>query len=249
MGLTVTTYKGQRQVAHGGSTAGYQTYLTRFPDARLSVAVMCNSSASNPSVLAYRVVDAAIGPLPDAAAPDTVTIPVADLQSRVGLWRGAMTHLPLQTTIESGTIRVVNGPLLRATRDGSFIASGGQVRWRFTPAAGGPARAVRSTADGEEQFVAETPWTPTAADLAKFAGDWWADEAGALFTVAVENDRFLVLKQRPDTRMVLRPLYRDHFAPVQGSGQVLWFTRDTGGRVTGMHIGMGRLRDMPFVRH
>ena len=56
-GLTVTTYKGLREVSHGGSTAGYQTFLARFPDARLSVAVLCNTTGANPSALAHRVGD------------------------------------------------------------------------------------------------------------------------------------------------------------------------------------------------
>ena len=47
-GLTVTQYRGMREISHGGSTAGYQTFLARFPDHRLSVAVLCNTTGTNP---------------------------------------------------------------------------------------------------------------------------------------------------------------------------------------------------------
>ena len=45
----------------------------------------------------------------------------------------------------------------------------------------------------------------------------------------------------------LRPLYRDHFAPTDRNGEVIWFTRDAMGVPT-MHIGASRMRDMPFTR-
>lgn len=247
LGLEVTTYKGKRQVAHGGTTGGYSTYLTRFPELKLSIAVLCNGSNSNPTVLALGLVDELAGPLPAPPAPDTVSMPVAELQKRVSLWRDEATHLSAQTLIESGALRVAGGALLHPLRDGSFLATAGPVTWRFELAADGrPARARRISPDGEQRFVAESPWTPSSAELGAFTGEWYSDEAGASFTFAVENGQAM-LKQRPATRELLRPLYRDHFGPLQGGGRVVWFTRDAKGVMT-MHIGASRMRDMPFTR-
>jgi hypothetical protein len=53
------------------------------------------------------------------------------------------------------------------------------------------------------------------------------------------------IKQRPATSLPLQPLYKDHFS-VQGT--IVWFTRDKNGKVSGMHAGASRMRDMPFVR-
>jgi len=89
------------------------------------------------------------------------------------------------------------------------------------------------------RFSAERAWTPTPSDLASFKGNWSSDEAGATFTFAADDGRAF-LKQRPDTSLVMQPLYRDHFAV---PGYVVWFTRDDR-----MHIGASRMRDMPFVR-
>jgi CubicO group peptidase (beta-lactamase class C family) len=248
VGLTTNTYKGKRQVAHSGSTAGYQAYLTRFPESKVSVAVLCNSAATNPTAMALRVVDEVLGAGPAAvAAADTVTMPAAELAKRVALWRHTLTHLPARTAIENGNLRVVGGPVLRALRDGSFLAGPGPARWEFTLGSDGkPARATRHAGDALDHYVAETPWTPTAADLGQFTGEWFAEEAGATFTLAAEGGQ-LVIRQRPSTRIAVVPLYRDHFGDPRG-GQVVWFTRDANGRVTRMHMGLSRLRDMPFVR-
>jgi CubicO group peptidase (beta-lactamase class C family) len=248
LGLQVNAYKGKRQVAHGGTTAGYNTYLTRFPELKLSIAVMCNSSATNPTQLALRLVDDIAGPLPATPAPDTVSMPAAELQKRTGLWRDVNTHLPATISFENNALRVAGGALLRPLRDGSFLAAQGPIRWQFEMGSDGkPARARRLAVDGEETFVPETSWTPTAAQLDELAGEWRSEEAGASFTLAIENGQ-AVLKRRPATRIPLKPLYRDHFGPQVGGGQVIWLTRDATGRVTTLHIGASRMRDMPFTR-
>jgi CubicO group peptidase (beta-lactamase class C family) len=47
-GLMVDTFDGLREVSHSGSTGGYRTWLGRYPDRAVSVAVMCNSEQANP---------------------------------------------------------------------------------------------------------------------------------------------------------------------------------------------------------
>jgi hypothetical protein len=98
--------------------------------------------------------------------------------------------------------------------------------------------------DEVRRFIPEKEWKPTPADLTLFKGEWFADEAGATFTIAIEADKAFI-KQRPAMSLPLQPVYKDHFA-VQG--YVVWFTRDKDGKVNGMHVGASRMRDMPFVR-
>lgn len=57
MGLVVAPYRGVPEVAHSGSTAGYRAHLTRFPEQRLSVAVLCNVSSGTATQYARAVAD------------------------------------------------------------------------------------------------------------------------------------------------------------------------------------------------
>src|SRR5204863_5556041 len=99
--------------------------------------------------------------------------------------------------------------------------------------------------DGEvSHFFSEREWKPTPDDLTSFKGDWFSEEAGAVFTIAIDADKAFV-KQRPATSLEMQPLYKDHFSV---GGYVVWFTRDKNGKVDGMHVGAIRMRDMPFVR-
>ncbi|HEX3101919.1 MAG TPA: serine hydrolase domain-containing protein, partial [Pyrinomonadaceae bacterium] len=242
LGISVNTYNGQRQVAHSGSTAGYVTYLARYPGLKMSVAVLCNAASANPTALAHSVVDGVIGPAPAPPQPETVEMSAPDLQKYVSLWRNEKTHLPIRTVVENNAIRVVGGLLLRPTRDGSFAA--GPTRWKFESGSNGKPAAVNFTApEVEERFIAEPAWTPTPEELKAFAGTWHSDEADAKFTFGVEGDKAFFV-QRPSTRTPLRPQYKDHFTFGNGSGEVMWFTRS--GNITTLHVGTSRMRDMPF---
>jgi CubicO group peptidase (beta-lactamase class C family) len=57
MGLVVTRYRGLREIQHSGSTAGYSTFLARYPDQdNLSIAVMCNAAGANATAYTHSLV-------------------------------------------------------------------------------------------------------------------------------------------------------------------------------------------------
>lgn len=245
LGLVVDSYKGLRDVSHGGSTAGYQTFLARYPEKKLSVAVLCNGTSPSAGGLAAAVTDEILGPFPTPAQPESSEAAPTDLQKYAGLWRDEKTHFPVRTAFENGVLRMGNVPL-RFLKDGSFQAGTGPVRYTFKfDKDGKPAFAERNIDGDISRAVAEAAWTPTATDLAALAGEWYSEEAGASFTLAVDGGK-ASLKQRPATSLALTPLYRDHFT-VQG-GYVAWVTRDASGKVDQFHVGAGRMRDMLFVR-
>jgi CubicO group peptidase (beta-lactamase class C family) len=243
LGLVVDTYKGLRDVSHGGSTAGYQTFLARYPDNKVSVGVMCNGTSPSAGEIAAVITDEIFGPFPEPAKSESVKLAEDELKKFAGLWRNEKTHTSARFVIENGVSRW-SGARLVPMGGGLFKAGGNQLRFTFDKD-GKPLLAETVDSDGEvRRFVPEKEWTPTAEDLVSFKGDWFSEEAGATFTVAVEADKAYI-KQRPATSLQMQPLYKDHFS-VQGS--VVWFTRDKSGKVNDLHVGASRMRDMPFVR-
>ncbi|HEX4196799.1 MAG TPA: serine hydrolase domain-containing protein [Caulobacteraceae bacterium] len=61
MGLAPGRYRGLKVVEHAGGLAGYRTKFTAFPDENLSVVVLSNSGAADPSKLAMDVAEVFIG--------------------------------------------------------------------------------------------------------------------------------------------------------------------------------------------
>ena len=105
---------------------------------------------------------------------------------------------------------------------------------------------LRPGPDGDTTRYLPVPeWKPTAAQLAEFAGEYVSDEAEVTLRLVVEGGK-LVLHRRPNETMELSPSYRDALsAPRAG---LLWFRRDGRGRVTGLSLGLGRVRELQFRR-
>ncbi len=57
LGLRIDTYRGLRQVSHGGAWAGFRAQLSRFPDRKVTIFTLCNLSSSAPATLASAVAD------------------------------------------------------------------------------------------------------------------------------------------------------------------------------------------------
>ena len=243
LGLVVDTYKGLKDVSHGGATAGYQTFLARYPENKVSLAVMCNGTSPSAGGMAASITDEIFGPFPEAPKTEPGKISEDELKRFVGTWRNEKTHAPARFVIENGVSRW-SGARLIAMGGGQFTAGGNQLKFTFDKD-GKPVSAETVDSDGEvRRFAPEVEWKPTAAELASFAGDWVSEEAGAMISFVVEGDK-AVLKQRPATILPMLPIYKDHF---DAQGYVVWFTRDKNGKVDRLHAGASRMRDMPFVR-
>lgn len=241
-GVTVGAYRGTREVAHSGSTGGYSTYLARYPEKSLSIAVLCNAAGAPATQFTRQLVDALVPDLVVATPPDTVAADSAAVRQRSGVYRSARTH----ELFVVGSGREFSGAPLRALRDGGWLI--GNNRALFDLAPDGSPRGVRVVAADADTvpyvFAAAEQWRPTPDQLAAFEGRYHSDEVGATWTVKVEGGR-LVASVRGAVRAVFTPVYRDAFTAGAGLGAV-WFTRDARGAVTEMHSGSARVWDIVF---
>src|SRR5689334_17425789 len=112
LGLEVGEYSGTREVSHGGSTAGYRTFLARYPDQHISIAVWCNYAGANPTQLAHQVVDLVLTK-PAAAATqasaEKVEVSPAAQQQWAGVYRDPHTDDVITFTASNGGLTVGTG--------------------------------------------------------------------------------------------------------------------------------------------
>ncbi len=243
LGIVVSDYRGVREISHSGATAGYQTFLARYPDRKLSVAVMCNGVPPSPTGLAHSVADEILGPFPAVSERATVDVPEDKLKQYVALWANEKTHFSESTTLDKGVLRIGNTSL-KASPDGSFRLGSSRVKF-IAGSDGKPAFMEIENGGATERWVAKPGWTPTAAELSAIAGTWHSEEAQATVSLVLENGKMEVVN-KPLYRFELRPTYKDHFST--GEGSVVWVTRKANGSIERLHVGAGRMRDMPFER-
>ena len=240
LGLDVGNYKGIKEVTHSGGTAGYQTYLARFPEKKLSVGALCNGFPPSSGEIVYNIVDEIFGPFPEPAKVETVVVAEDQLKKFAGVWRNDVTRNANTIALDKGELKINGGPL-KPVADGSFMLGDRKVRFKE----GSPTTATIANLDGSlTRLTLVSEWKPTVADLTEMAGDWYSEEAQATFTIAVEGDKAYI-KQAPSMKMPLQPLYKDHLA---AQGFVVWVTRNSAGRIDKLHVGGSRMRDMYFAR-
>jgi len=240
LGVIVDDYRGVPQVAHSGSTAGYSTYLARYPDRNLSIAVLCNSSAGAATQYTHQLADRLITDFPRPPQLDTARVDPASFAKYVGLYRNDRTHgVSELTTAAAITFRAMPGGWFRLGND---------ARWMFEMGGNGRPAGIRvAQPDGDTvhfTWMADKAWHPTVTELQAFEGAYRSDEVGATYRVRVAGDT-LNYSTRPGMTVALRPTVTDAFA--RGANAV-WFTRDRSGRVTAMHFGDARLWDLTLAR-
>ena len=120
-----------------------------------------------------------------------------------------------------------------APRELKVIREGGAIRLRVEAPA---ARAV-------EYERVEVPSNGPAA-LAAYAGNYTSPELGAHYSLVSRGDSLLLDEGWKGVTRFL-PLYRDGF---DVDGNIVRFTRDARGRITGFVIWAGRVRHLRFVR-
>lgn len=256
----VTTHRGLRTVMHGGSWGGYRAELMRFPDERTSVAVLCNVGTSDPSGLARGVAEiyledrmevapaTAVAPASASApAAPAVQVDAARLQALAGTYRDPVSRATRTITFDGGKLFVGAGTRyeLRPRSATEFAVVGIPMEVSIAFQAAGPGRLVWAQAGEEPQaFEKLALVTPSAGELAAYAGSFFSEELQATFTLSVV-DGVLTLRRPIADPAPLRPLIRDEFTV---PGATLRFQRDGSGAVSGFMVDAGRVRNLRFVR-
>src|SRR5258705_489336 len=175
LGVTVDTYKGLKDVSHGGATAGYQTFLARYPDNKVSIAVMCNGTSPGSGEIAAAITDEIFGPYPESPKTEPVKVSEDELKKLIGIWRSEKTHAPARFVIENGVSRW-SGARLVPMGGGQFTAGDNQLKFTFDRA-GNPMSAENVDSDAVfRRFVPEREVTPKPEDFASVNGDWFIDQ-------------------------------------------------------------------------
>lgn len=230
-------YRGLREISHSGSTGGYSTYLARFPERQLSIAVLCNSAQAAPGTYVRQLASAIVSDFPAAESIESGRSDPASVQPFFGIYRSDRTRAPLVVDAETAT-------RLRLLSNGWYLNTN-NARWQFSNV-GNVLRLRVAQTDGDTVTYAHVGarWMPTAAELKAFEGRFASDELGATYAVKLVGDS-LTLTGRPGSTRALVPVYRDAFSR---GGSTIWFTRDRSGKVTAMHVSEARMWDLVLRR-
>jgi CubicO group peptidase (beta-lactamase class C family) len=147
-----------------------------------------------------------------------------------GSTAGYRAHLNRFPESRTSVAVLCNGADADATRSANWVS---EIFLGLPPIAVGGARGTPM----------EGPPVP-AAEIARFAGDYWSEEAETTLTVALDGPG-LVVRRRPDTVINLTRIGDGRF---RGSIGEITFIRNASGAVEALSIKQDRVWDLRFVK-
>ena len=256
-GLFLDTYRAAREVWHSGGSAGYGTWLGRYPEHNLSIAVTCNAGeAVSSRAVARRLFDLFV---PGAAARDPKEGPppaiagdaLADVTKKAGLFVNEQTGEPLRLTMDRGRFRIPEGPGLEQVAKDRFRRWGAFVQFMSQDAfelrfSSHDQFELKSMEGKTVRYRRAKPFSPTADELKAFAGRYESGEIGAVFVVEPREGGLTVgLEHKPTGSLQFAPVDSDTF---QFRQMTVRFLRDPSGKVVALHYGNPVLRNVRLTR-
>jgi hypothetical protein len=237
-------------VEHGGAFIGFRAALTRFPEQRLSVAVLCNDYSVNPDGFVHAVADRYLaGQFPAPAASVAARL-APDRLARIGGRYAVMPGGVLSLEVRGDSV-MASAPGLPPTRlpavsDSSVRADllGVNLVFPATPP-GLPPALVMVSRNGEDRVarLGEPP-VLTAPAREALVGEYWSDELEVRAHLTVSGDT-LRLAVGATPAAPLEPLAPDAFTL---PGMQLDVTRTRRGAITGFTLSAGRSQGVVFRR-
>ena len=242
-GLRVETLGSVPAVTHTGSTAGYRAFLARYPEDRLSVALLCNVSNVSTGGTGARIARIYLGSAADdAPAPAGVPVEASALSRLEGLYRDPVTGEPLRVSARGTRLGTERGPVFIPLSPTEFQV--GSLRYVFETRGGArPVVHVEGWEYTDQRYEPVESFDP-ATDLGQYEGTYHSDDAETTLRVQVQ-DGSLTVWQRPNLTRTLEPIYVDAF---DAGPWTLRFRRDGRGRVNELSLSVGRVYDMRFGR-
>ena len=255
-GVSHGTHRGLPTIAHSGSWASFRTYLVHFPQQKAGVVVLANGNWINATEAAFKVAsiylekDLAAVPASQQPSTTTVTVPAAQLDKYVGLYRlGPGWYLRIRREGAALTAQATREQVVqtspRSEREfwiedyGAPIVFGPDTAGRVMHLMYRGIRAPRMDDTGPSE-------PPTR--LSDYVGDYESEELNTIYTVSLK-DGVLQLHHRRHGTMPLSWTMREEFGTNAWFLRSVDFKRNAAGRVTEMVInGDARSRDIRFKK-
>ena len=221
-GLVIGNYKGLPTVDHGGADAGYRSDMTRFPDQHFSAPshfatsrrrILARWSARWPISFSQRSQSTGPAPAKQAEKPRAVALTVAQMD---GVSRNILEHgktmISQRFVFKDGKLQIDIGeddfhalkPFAPEHFHVADVPWGDRHRYPLHRRRCGQAVRIWSRPSAEERpqfYELVSPFSPTAAQLARYRGEFVSEEIDPVYRISVQDGKLTLkrLKHKPDT--------------------------------------------------
>jgi len=253
-GQVVDKFKGEEVLGHGGTIAGYKTYLLRIPSQRLSVVVLANMDFLNPLNMAYDIADFY---LPTTSQkPLRATLPPTEtLLSYMGefellggiIYSVGLDDQQLYLQIMGGAKQLLTH---LADNEFSFGNKGRKLRFGSLDNKNVKQLTVVEGIYGGQTLVGKRVVIPSvnidSVDLSEFTGRFYSQELDTTYELVLEHNQLKAQNLRSE--VYLTPFDADTFSGTTGSFLRAEFVRDSSSEVSSLEVSGTLINKLKFVK-
>ena len=262
LGQFVGKYKDLNEIQHGGADAGYRSFLTRFPDEKLSVVVLSNAAEFNSGDMAHKVVDIYLKdkikkePVVEAKKEESpkragVSVDQATLNTYLGDFE-LQPGFNISVTLNNGQLfgQATGQPAFKLTplSNTEFTVEGVDAKVEFVPNGGEKVNTLKLHQNGR---IMDAPrlkgFDKNAVNLAEFSGSFYSEELSTTYDFVVVGGK-LVAKHNRHSDFEIQALKKDIFSGQAWFFGQIEFIRDANHGVTGCKVSNGRVRNLYFKK-
>lgn len=261
-GLEIAWHRGLRTIGHSGSDEGRRSYIVRYPDRRLAIALLCNLDDIDPQPLSRSIAEVFLAdtfPEPAvetkvAAASQPFVLSPQELQNKVGLYRNLSDDSVGRIFLRDGKLMASEdandsgGYELVPVGANRFVVVGTSAVAEFVAPGAGTSLQLHVTGAGTKPIVSQliaNPFVPSSAQLRAYEGTYTSADVLGTYTIVARGSGLAVqVTTRND--LPLQPLFPDAFG-----GSILGivkFSRDAQGAVVAFTATGRGVRGLRFDR-
>ena len=259
-GQDLNKYKGLSTKSHGGADAGYRSFLVRFPEQEYTIVVLSNLASFNTGKLAYEIADLYLKPYikedqPKPSAEEKTGPAVVVSEELLKLYSGQYqlsTGMVVNFKVENGKfiVQPTNQPpfMLEAKSDREFLISAIGATVAFDRDNNNAVNQFTLTQGGQKIIALRMKeFDKEKVDLSKYVGEFYSPELETSYHIIVK-DNGLIAKHIRHEPTTLTPISPDTFSTSAWFMGNIVFIMDAQGKVTGMKVSSGRVKNVQFER-
>jgi CubicO group peptidase (beta-lactamase class C family) len=249
-------YKGLMAFAHGGSDAGYRSFLIRFPDQKISIAILSNLGSFDPGGLAYKIADIYLKGLLQEEPKKVEVAKAVNVQVNPEVLKTYCGQYELQPGFVV-TIRMEGEKLVAQAVAQPPLPMEAKSETEFeVPQIGGQITFTRSANNEVNEFVltqgsnvTKAPrvkeFDPKSIKLSDYTGVFYSPELETRYTIVLEDDKLKATHIRNEPSELHPVADRIFNAEAWYMGRIE-FIKNQQGVVTGMKVSSGRVKNLQF---
>ena len=258
MGLIVDKHRGLRHVQHGGGTSGYVSYVGRFPEQKLTVILLGNTSAISAKDVSLSVADVWLDETTKAdetadAGAAGFSVSPKQLEQFTGRYWDRKGRSGQVTLVDERLVYSIDGGPslnLRSIGEKRFEIEGVSVRVviEFRPEADGKF-SMHSIQEHRKpsEMVSYDPKEYSNEELRSFVGEYYCSELDTTYDVSLAEGQLKVNHSRFQN-ISLIPITNDYFRNDSWRFTTLAFDRNGEGEVVGFKANSMRNKNLCFTK-